>query len=111
MDFKNVLSKKNRTEAKISRGEYVFNEDNVVRMKEFKGKSPNVIEVSTAARIVNIVTATVSIVALIAIVIGVWWVLNEVGFIESFKESLDLSSFDNSGGESVPEETPEPSTT
>ena len=84
--LKNVFSKKKRTEDKISRGDVVFNEDNVVRIKEFKSKEPGVIEISTAARVVNVITAIVSIAALLGIAFLAWWILSEVGFVDSLNE-------------------------
>lgn len=90
--LKNVFSKKKRTEDKISRGDVVFNEDNVVRIKEFKSKEPGVIEISTAARMVNVITAIVSIAALLGIAFLAWWILSEVGFVDSLNESVDFES-------------------
>lgn len=90
--LKNVFSKKKRTEDKISRGDVVFNEDNVVRIKEFKSKEPGVIEISTAARVVNVITAIVSIAALLGISFLAWWILSEVGFVDSLNESVDFES-------------------
>lgn len=75
---------------KVNTDNAVFNEDNVIKVKN-RGIDKRGINVKTGMIIVNIFTAILTLVAIVGIVYGVYYLLTDVVGLELSNLPIDLS--------------------